>query len=311
MLTVRFNNPPRHFFDEQMSVELDALTKSLQRDSAVRVVVFTGSEDSYLTHFHVPALRRGAEAVPISIGYRPARLIAAGARLVVACGQADRLLRRTAARDALFVARTYAALDRLARLDQAVVTEINGLALGMGFIFALACDIRIMADDTEIGLVESGLAILAGATGTQRLTHAVGAATAVELLLEGRLLAADEAARLGLVHHVCPRDQLPARTRAVAERLANRSPAVTREIKRAVYDSATRTTRAALRAEAAGVIRTLTTDHAARALATYDDYLATHEPLTDDVIRQGWKPLLGTTDTIAHAVAEFHDRPGV
>ncbi|TCJ96421.1 enoyl-CoA hydratase/isomerase family protein [Nocardia alba] len=300
VLTVRFDNPPRHFFDEQMSIELDALTKALRRDSTVRAVIFTGSADTYLTHFHVPALRRGAEAAPVSIGYRPARLIAAAARLTVACRQADAALRHTVARDALFVARTYAALDRLSRLDQVVITEINGLALGMGFIFALACDIRIMADDTEIGLVESGLAVLAGATGTQRLTHAVGAATAVELLLEGRVLTAEEAARSRLVHHVYPRAELPARTRAIAERLAGRSPAVTREIKRSVYDSATRPARAALRAETASLIRTLTTDDAARALAIYDDYLATHEPLTDEVILRGWTPLLGNADTGQH-----------
>lgn len=121
----------------------------------------------------------------------------------------------------------------------------------MGAVFALACDIRTMADDTLIGLPESGLAILAGATGTQRLTRTVGAATAIKLLLEGRWLTAAQAAELHLVQHLHPRDQLHAQTLAIAERLASRSPIVTREIKRPVYDTATRPTRACLRDEAA------------------------------------------------------------
>lgn len=293
VMTVMFNNPPRHFFDEQMSVELDELTRALQHDRSVRAVVFTGSESSYLTHFDVRSLRDGANAVPVPIGYHPARIVAAAARLAVTSRHADGLLRRTAARGAMFMARTYAAVNRLASLDQVVIAEINGLALGMGAIFALACDIRTMADDTLIGWPESGLAILAGATGTQRLTRTVGAATAVELLLEGRWLTATEAAQLHLVQHVHPRDQLHTQTLAIAERLASRSPTTTREIKRSVYHTGTRSLRTSLRDEAASVIRTLTTNDAKHALATYHDYLATHQPLTDDVILRGWRPFVG------------------
>jgi enoyl-CoA hydratase len=293
VMTVKFNNPPRHFFDEQMSIELDELTRALQRDRFVRAVVFTGSAASYLTHFDVRSLRDGANAVPVPIGYPFAQIVAAAARFAVTSRQADALLRRTAARGAMFMARTYAAVNRLASLDQVVITEINGLALGMGAIFALACDIRTMADDTLIGWPESGLAILAGATGAQRLTRTVGAATAVELLLEGRWLTAAEAAQLHLVQHVHPRDQLHAQTLAIAERLASRSPTVTREIKRSVYHTVTRPLRTSLRDEAASVIRTLTTNDARHALTTYGDYLATHQPLTDDVILRGWRPFFG------------------
>lgn len=69
VLTVAFNNPPRHFFDERMSIELDHLTRELRRDSTIRAVVFTGCDDTYLTHFDVPSLLRGAETVPVSVGY--------------------------------------------------------------------------------------------------------------------------------------------------------------------------------------------------------------------------------------------------
>lgn len=293
VLTVRFNHPPRHFFDEQMSIELDQLTRALRRDRSVRVVLFTGTESTYLTHFDVPSLLSGASGVPFEIGYHSAWFVAAVAGLAVKHRTVDAALRRTPARDVLFLARTYAALDRLSRLDQVVITAINGLALGMGAIFALSCDIRVMAADTKIGLVESGLAILAGAGGTRRLVASAGAGTAIELLLEGRWLSAAEAQRLRLVQHVEPREQLQSAAMEMAERLSGRSHAVTREIKRAVYDSGNRPSKAGLRREAASTIRTLTTDAAERALGTYGNYLASHEPLTDEVLLRGWVPLLG------------------
>jgi enoyl-CoA hydratase len=300
VLTVRFNHPPRHFFDEQMSIELDTMTRALQRDSSVRAVVFTGTEATYLTHMHVPSLLAGTSSVPWEIGYRPARLIAATARVAASSRRLDAALRRSPAGDILFLARTYAALDRLSRLDQVVITAINGLALGMGAIFALSCDIRIMADDTDIGLVESGLGILAGAGGAQRLTRMAGTGTAIELLLEGRRLGAAEAERLRVVQHITPRSELLSATRSIAERLAHRTPAVVREIKRAVYDSAARPAKNGLLREAAGTIRTLTTRSAETSLAGYSDYLATHETLTDEVILEAWGPLLG------HAAAPEH-----
>lgn len=289
VLTVAFDNPPRHFFDEQMSIELDNLTRELRRDSAIRAVVFTGRDDTYLTHFDVPSLIRGAESVPVSVGHGPARAVIAGARAAVANRSVDSVLRRTGLRNTLFPARSYGSLERLSRLDQVVITEINGLALGMGAIFALACDIRIMAEDTKVGLVESGIGLLAGASGTQRLTRIVGPAAAVELLLEGSWLTADDAVQLGIVHHVCPRERLRAFTVALADRMAARSPAVTREIKRAVYDSSTRPTAASMRREGAGLVRTLTDRDTKRSMAAYRTYLATNEPLTDEVILRGWE----------------------
>lgn len=289
VLTVIFNNPPRHFFDEPMSIELDRLTRELRRDSTIRAVVFTGGDDSYLTHFDVPSLLRGAESVPVSVGYGPARAVIAGARVAVANRGVDAVLRRTALRNTLFLARTYRSLERLSRLDQVVLTEINGLALGMGAIFALACDIRIMADDTKIGLVESGIGLLAGAGGTQRLARIVGAAASVQLLLDGSWLTAGDAARLGIVHQVCPRETLRACTLEVADRMAARPSAVTREIKRAVYDSSTRPGVASMRREAAGLVRTLTDRDTKRSMAAYRDYLAANAPLTDEVILRGWE----------------------
>src|SRR5439155_26170403 len=115
---------------------------------------------------------------------------------------------------------------RISASDKVFIAAINGLALGMGAILALACDLRLMADpeDAAFGLIETGISILAAAGGTQRLTRMVGQSRAAELLLEGRWISPTEAAAVGLVHRGVPRDELQAESLALAHRLAGRSP---------------------------------------------------------------------------------------
>ncbi|MDF0528386.1 enoyl-CoA hydratase/isomerase family protein [Tsukamurella sp. 8F] len=292
VLTVTFNRPPRHFFDEAMSVAFDDVTRAVARDSTIGAVIFTGDGDRFITHFDVPDLLRGARTIPFPVGYRTARAVAGAARLATASRTVDRTLRATPARDVVFMGRIYHSLNRLNRMDKVVIAEINGLALGMGCIVALACDIRLMADDTHIGLPETGLAFLAGAGGTQRLTHMIGTSRALELLLDGRWLTAAQAHDLGLVHEVVARDDLSERAHAVAQRLARRSPVSIREIKRSVYDAATRPMRSGLAREAASTITTLSASDAERAMSAFNTHLSTVGELTDDAILRGWHPLL-------------------
>lgn len=292
VLTVTFTNPPRHFFDEEMSLALDDLTRDLTHDSSIGAIVFTGHGDHFITHFHVPDLLRGAHSTPFPIGYSSARAVTAAARLATRNRTMDRALRATPAREAVFMARTYHALNRLNRMDKVVVGAVNGLALGMGCILALTCDIRVMADDTHMGLPESALAMLPGAGGTQRLTRMLGTSRAIELLLDGRWLDAEQAHDHGLIHHIVPHADVLDHAHAVAERLARRSPIVTREIKRCVYDAGTRPLHTALAREAASLVATLTTTQAQRSLSAYNTHLANVGELTDDAIMRGWRPLL-------------------
>lgn len=292
VLAVTFTNPPRHFFDEQMSLELDDLTRTLARDTTIGAVVFTGANDTFITHFDVPDLLRSAHSVPIPIPYLPARAISSAARLATRSRTLDRALRATPACETVKMARIYRSLDRLNRMDKVIIASVNGLALGMGCVLALACDIRVMADDTRIGLPESALAMLAGAGATQRLTRMLGTSRALELLLDGRWLTAAEAHNLGLIHHATPRDELAQYAHAIAERLARRSPVITREIKRSVYNAGTRPLPTALAREAASLIATLTTPEAQRSLAHYNEYLTATEELSDAAILNGWHPLL-------------------
>ncbi|MGW0637559.1 enoyl-CoA hydratase/isomerase family protein [Nocardia salmonicida] len=291
MLTVTITNPPRNFFDEQMSIELDELTRKLMRDDSVGAVVFTGYGTTYMTHFDVSALLRGSRSTPCAMSYNGARVAAATTRLLGRSLIGDRLLRRTPARDLMIMTRTYAALDRLNRMDKVVVTAINGLAFGMGCVFALACDLRFMSQDSEIGLVESNIDMLGAAGGTQRMVRMIGASRAMELLLDGRGLSAADAVQLGLVHQTFPADEVYDHAHSVAQRLCRRSPVVNREIKRMIYDAGTRPLSTALRKEAGSLIATLTTAQAERSMAWYLHSLRSHDPITDVDVKNGFNAL--------------------
>lgn len=294
VLTVRFNNPPRNFFDEQMSIELDDLTRCLHRDPTVGAVVFTGRDTTYMTHFDVGDLLRASRSMPIPVGYATARIAAVSARHAVRVRAIDRLLRRTPAQHLMLLARIYAALDRLNRMDKVIVTAINGLAFGMGCVFALACDIRVIAGDCEIGLTEASLNMLAAAGGTQRMARMIGTGRALELLLDGRWITAIEAADLGLVHRVVAAGDLQQHAHDIAERLARRSPVNNRELKRMIYDAGTRPFVAGLAREAASAIVTVTSRQAERTMTSYQQALESNVPLTDADVKCSLQTLADT-----------------
>lgn len=118
-----------------------------------------------------------------------------------------------------------------ARLFQAVedfplptLAALRGFALGGGLELALACDLRIAADDARLGLPEVTLGIFPAAGGTRRLPRLVGDGFARELVFTGRTLGADEALRIGLVNRVVPADRLDAEARALAAEIAKNAP---------------------------------------------------------------------------------------
>jgi enoyl-CoA hydratase len=115
-------------------------------------------------------------------------------------------------------------LQRMAaRLENAplvTLAEIGGAALGGGFELALACDLRIAANEAKVGLPEAGLGLLAAAGGTQRLTRLVGPGMARRLILGAETLDGAAAQRLGLVQWAVPRADLAQAAQALAERIA-------------------------------------------------------------------------------------------
>ena len=100
---------------------------------------------------------------------------------------------------------------RIEALPQVVLAEIGGAAMGGGFELALACDLRIAANEAKVGLPEVRLGLIPGAGGTQRLTRLCGPALAKRLILGAEVLDGAAAAALGVVHWAAPRAELPAR----------------------------------------------------------------------------------------------------
>jgi enoyl-CoA hydratase len=127
---------------------------------------------------------------------------------------------------------------RLAELPMPTIAAIEGNALGGGLELALCCDIRIASERARLGLPEVRLAVTPGAGGTQRLPRVVGSARAKELILTGRVLTAEEAERIGLVHQVVPAGRALAAADEVASEIALRGPLAVREAKRLI-DQAT------------------------------------------------------------------------
>ena len=120
------------------------------------------------------------------------------------------------------------------RCPQPIIAAIRGFALGGGLELALACDVRIAADDAQLGLTEVNLAIIPGGGGTQRLPRVVGRGKALEMILTGMRVPADEALRIGLVEHVVPVAELMPAALGLARAIAEKAPVALRYAKEAV-----------------------------------------------------------------------------
>jgi len=115
-----------------------------------------------------------------------------------------------------------------------VIAAIHGYCLGGGLELALTCDIRIAADNAQMGQPEINIGFMAGGGGTQRLPRFVPRAVAADILLTGDRINAEQALRWGLVSRVVPRDQLMATARAMAETICQRGPLGVRATKEAI-----------------------------------------------------------------------------
>jgi enoyl-CoA hydratase len=137
----------------------------------------------------------------------------------------------------------------LAALPAPVVVAVQGAALSAGLELALACDVRIAADDARFGLPEVAQGTLPLAGGSQRLPRVVGRAVATSMLLLGDELDAQTAYRAGLVSRVFPAQQLSSEAEALVQRIAAHGPLALRYAKEAVHHGAELSLDQALRYE--------------------------------------------------------------
>ena len=115
-------------------------------------------------------------------------------------------------------------LDLIENLGKPVVAAVNGFALGGGCETAMACTIRIAVDSAKFGQPEVTLGLVPGGGGTQRLPRLVGKGRALQLILSGEMISAQEAYRIGLVNEVVPSADLITRAEAILKKIASNAP---------------------------------------------------------------------------------------
>jgi enoyl-CoA hydratase/carnithine racemase len=115
-------------------------------------------------------------------------------------------------------------LDLIEDLGKPVIAAVNGFALGGGCETAMACTVRLAVDTARFGQPEVTLGLVPGGGGTQRLPRLVGKGRALQLILSGEMISAQEAYRIGLVNEIVPADQLIARAEAILKKIAANAP---------------------------------------------------------------------------------------
>jgi len=159
-------------------------------------------------------------------------LTGAGEKAFVAGADIGELRERTA-RDGL-AARMQRLYDEIEGYEKPTVAAVNGYALGGGLELAMACDIRIASENARFGLPETALSIIPGAGGTQRLARLVGKGRALEMILTGRAVDAEEARAIGLVTKVVPQAGLMDAARETAGQILSKGPLAVRLARLAV-----------------------------------------------------------------------------
>ncbi|MBY6049948.1 enoyl-CoA hydratase [Vannielia litorea] len=127
-----------------------------------------------------------------------------------------------------------AQIDRILACRKPIIAAVSGYALGGGCELAMMCDFIIAADTAKFGQPEINLGVIAGIGGTQRLTHFVGKAKAMDMHLTGRFMDAEEAERSGLVSRVVPAKKLMDEANAAAQKIAEKSAVSVKAAKEAV-----------------------------------------------------------------------------
>ena len=195
---VRLNRPDQlNALSEELMGDLVACLEELDRDAGVRCIVLAGSERAFAAGADIGEM---AEASAME----------------------------------MFYARRVERWDAIRKLWTPLVAAVSGYCLGGGNELAMACDLVVASETARFGQPETALGLIPGAGGTQRLTRAVGKATAMDVVLSGRLLDAREAERAGLVARVVAKEAWLDEAKRVAREIAAKGPVAQRLAKEAV-----------------------------------------------------------------------------
>ncbi|MFZ3047863.1 MAG: enoyl-CoA hydratase/isomerase family protein [Desulfatirhabdiaceae bacterium] len=202
---VHINRPPANALSLEVVEELHSLVDELSADDAVRAVIFTAQGPFFI----------GGADIKMMKEHMGSELPAFMERYTVHLQRA---------------------LNKVEEIPKPVIAAINGFAAGGGCELALACDFRFMATGkARIGLSEVKLGILPGGGGLQRMPRLVGKAKALELIIEGRLLTAEEALEIGLVNRIYEPEDLMAGAMDYAEKLSMQATKAIGIIKKCIH----------------------------------------------------------------------------
>ena len=198
--TLVINRPPANTLTPELLAELDAVVRQVAQDAAVKVVVLTGT----------------------------GRFFIAGADI--------RLLASiSSSREGETIAlQGQAILNQIEALEKPVIVAINGICLGGGLELAMCCHIRLAAEGSRLGQPEINLGIMPGFGGTQRLPRIVGQSKALELILTGDPISAQEAKAIGLVSQVVAPEDLVRQAQGMARNIASKAQMALRASLRAI-----------------------------------------------------------------------------
>lgn len=162
-------------------------------------------------------------------------LTGAGEKAFVAGADIEELAGLDAEAGRALSERGHRVFDRIEWLGKPVVAAVGGFALGGGCELALACHVRIASENASLGTPEVKLGLICGYGGTQRLPRLVGRGAALEILLTGERVSAQEALRLGLVNRVVPREELLAEAEGLLRKMIAGGPLALRATLEAVH----------------------------------------------------------------------------
>ena len=280
VLQVLLDNPPANFLTTAVMQELADLLDDLEQRQDIGAVTLSGAADGvFLTHFDVDEIERAVAPITFSMPAWLTRLLLESESLLRHLPGARKLLRRTLLAGVVDMNLFHEVTAHMRRMDKVFIAAINGLALGGGCELALACDLRLMAEDDQVerflGQPEVLIGLIPGGGGTQMLARSLGVARALELCLEGQLLEPRQALALGLVNGLAPAEELLEAADALAQRLSRRSPQAVHLIKRSIYQAASRDWTEGMASEKAGFLSAASQGNTRRAMREYIERVRT------------------------------------
>jgi len=242
------SNPPTHTLTAQGLMEIHDFLDSLASNKKLRVLAFTGAgEDVFIRHYEVGELADSAEK-NIS---------------------KNKETNKTDNNSKKELHGFHKMLLKMRDLDAIVIAGINGNTAGGGCEFSLGCDLRVMSSgDYFIGLPETGVGILPGGGGTQRLARLIGTSRALDLILHGKLILNTKAFEYGIINEILPKDSFVESLKEYCQVLAKRAPIALREVKKAIHKGIDLPLEEALLVEQEAFNETMNSKDAARAMRT-------------------------------------------